>query len=247
MRNAPLSIFSYKHVFLFCAHDCLGGASPSRRFLLFSPPVSSSLFLLLRTAPRSSLLPPACAATADSPAWRYARSAPSLRWSVPWDPVHNTRRSLWRAGSAPPARACALRPAPSAIPRRDGCASAPPAHLQPHAALTLALPQRAVLPRCATRSASAGAATHPLPARPARQTAAALSASTNGIPSAIGVPPRWLATRSSASCACAPAAHALATAATPLGSSHSPDARRGSSPSPTLPAAITPPRAHVSR
>src|SRR5260370_6691139 len=40
MRNAPLSIFSYKHVFLFCAHDCLGGGSPSRRFLFFPPPLS---------------------------------------------------------------------------------------------------------------------------------------------------------------------------------------------------------------
>src|SRR5260370_10303963 len=49
MRNAPLSIFSYKHVFLFCAHDCLGGASPSRPFLFLPPPVSSSLLLLLRS------------------------------------------------------------------------------------------------------------------------------------------------------------------------------------------------------
>src|SRR5260370_691716 len=188
---------------------CDTAAAPASPLPLRSPlhALSSSLAacakttpVLLRTAPRSSLLPPACAATADSPAWRYARRAPSLRWSVPWDPVHNTRRSLCRAGSP-------------------------------------ALPQRAVLPPCATPSASAGAATHPLPARPARQTAAALSASTNGIPSAIGVPARWLATRSSASCACAPAAHALATAATPLGSSHSADARRGNPPSPTVPAA----------
>src|SRR5260370_548964 len=218
-QSFPISMFfSSVHTTASAGLPRLGGS-------LFSRPPSLPLSSFFpppfppfppRPAPRSSLVPAACAAPGDSPAWRYARSAPSLRWSVPWDPVHNPRRSLWRAGSAPPAPACALRPAPSAIPRRDGCASAPPAHLQPHAALTLALPQRAVLPRCATRSASAGAATHPLPARPARQTAAALSASTNGIPSAIGVQARWLATRSSASSACAPAPHALSPAATPL-------------------------------
>src|SRR5260370_13229421 len=49
MRNAPLPSFSYKHVFLFCAHDCLGGASPSRRFLFLAPRVSSSWLLLRRS------------------------------------------------------------------------------------------------------------------------------------------------------------------------------------------------------
>src|SRR5260370_2015104 len=49
MRNAPLPSFSYKHVFLFCAHDCLGGASPSRRFPFLPPRVSSSLLLLRRS------------------------------------------------------------------------------------------------------------------------------------------------------------------------------------------------------
>src|SRR5260370_40445577 len=49
MMNAAVSIFSYKHVFLFCAHDCLGGASPSRRFLFLAPRVSSSWLLLPRS------------------------------------------------------------------------------------------------------------------------------------------------------------------------------------------------------
>src|SRR5260370_10223226 len=49
MRNAPVSIFSDKDVFLFCAHDCLGGASPSRRFLFLAPRVSSSWLLLRRS------------------------------------------------------------------------------------------------------------------------------------------------------------------------------------------------------
>src|SRR5260370_5522973 len=68
MRNAPLSIFSYKHVFLFCAHDCLGGASPSSRFPFLAPPVSFPLFIsppslfarsrLLHPTIRASCLPP---------------------------------------------------------------------------------------------------------------------------------------------------------------------------------------------
>src|SRR5260370_24093653 len=86
MRNAPLSIFSYKHVFLFCAHDCLGGAFPSRRFLFLAPRVSSSWLLLPRslsplsgrdhTSISASCSPPRAASFSPAPGRRGGRPPP---------------------------------------------------------------------------------------------------------------------------------------------------------------------------